>query len=140
MVKQIFVLLLSLTLIAVFGSCSSTSEPAPNNSDIPSDPVDVDVPALDHDNLVPSATFTKTLGNESRIKVNLLGLVDPTTLVPIDLYADYNDGFYNFYLEIIPEAWTRRLILSPHVLLNSLIFWLKRDSMHSLVVLDIMVK
>ena len=99
MVKQIFVLLLSLTLIAVFGSCSSTSEPAPNNSDIPSDPVDVDVPALDHDNLVPSATFTKTSGNESRIKVNLLGLVDPTTLVPIDLYADYNDGFYNFYLE-----------------------------------------
>jgi hypothetical protein len=31
--------------------------------------------------------------------VNLLGLVDPTTLEPIDLYADYNDGLYNFYLE-----------------------------------------
>ncbi len=99
MVKQLFVLFLSLILIAVFGSCSSTSEPAPNNSDIPSNPINVGVPAVVHNNLVPSATFTKTSGNESRIKVNLLGLVDPTTLEPIDLYADYNDSFYNFYLE-----------------------------------------
>jgi hypothetical protein len=99
MFRQLFVFLLSVALIFVFGSCTTTSEPTQDNSDIPSDPVDVDVPALDHDNLVPTATFTKTSGNETRIKVNLLGLVDPTTLVPIDLYADYDDGFHNFYLE-----------------------------------------
>ena len=99
MFRQLFIFLMSIALILVFGSCSSSSEPTQNNSDIPSNPVDVDVPSLQHNNLVPSAIFTKTLGNESRIKVNLLGLVDPTTLQPIDLFADYRGGFYNFYLE-----------------------------------------
>jgi hypothetical protein len=99
MLKQSLVILLSIALIVVFGSCSSTSEPTSDNSDIPANPADVQVPNLQYGNLVPSATFTKTSGNESRIKVNLLGLVDPTSLEPIDLFADYNDGFYNFYLE-----------------------------------------
>jgi hypothetical protein len=99
MLRQLVVFLLSISLILVFGSCTTTSEPTQDNSDIPSNPVDVDVPVLQHNNLVPSATFTKTDGNASRIKVNLLGMVDPMTLEPIDLYADYNDGFYNFYLE-----------------------------------------
>jgi hypothetical protein len=90
---------LTIIIVIVLGSCSSTSEPQSSNGDIPKDPEDVIVPDLSKNNLVPAATFTKTSGNESRIKVNLLGLVDPTTLESIDLYADYNDGFYNFYLE-----------------------------------------
>jgi len=98
MFSKLFILLLSISFIALLGSCSSTSEPSKDNSDIPSDPVDIDVPALEHSNLVPAAIFARTSGNESRIKVNLLGLVDPTTLEPIDLFADY-EGFHNFFLE-----------------------------------------
>ncbi len=99
MLRQITIFTLSILLIIVLGSCSSTSEPESNNSDIPSDPENISVPDLVKNNIVPAATFQKTSGNESRIKVNLLGLVDPTTLEPIDLFADYNEGLHNFYLE-----------------------------------------
>jgi hypothetical protein len=102
MLKLIIIFLLSLKMIVAFNSCSSTSEPVPDNSDIPPNPTDIEVPAVIHKNLVPAVTFTKTSGNETRIKVNLLGLVEPNTLEPIELYADYRDGLYNFYLE---EDW-----------------------------------
>jgi hypothetical protein len=99
MFRNLFVFSLTLMMAIILGSCSNTSEPQSSNGDIPKDPEGINVPDLIKNNLVPAATFTKTDGNESRIKVNLLGLVDPSTLEPIDLYADYGDGLYNFYLE-----------------------------------------
>lgn len=99
MFRHLMIILMSFLMIIVLGSCSTTSEPKSNNDDIPGDPEAINIPDLVKNNIVPAATFEKTDGNESRIKVNLLGLVDPMTLEPIDLYADYNDGTYNFYLE-----------------------------------------
>jgi hypothetical protein len=90
---------LILLIAFIFGSCSNSSEPQSTAGDIPKDPEGITVPDLVKNNLVPAATFTKSSESASRIKVNLLGLVDPTTLEPIDLYADYNDGLHNFYLE-----------------------------------------
>jgi len=100
MYSRVFILFFSLTILVIFASCNKKStEPTADNTDIPQDPVGLSIPALAHNNIVPSAIFTRTSGNTSRIQVNLLGLVDPSTLNPIDLHADYENGNYNFYLE-----------------------------------------
>jgi hypothetical protein len=99
MFRHVLIFALTALLIIMLGSCSNTSEPKTTNDDIPKDPEGISVPDLSKNNIVPAATFTKSSGNDSRIKVNLLGLVDPESLEPIDLYADYNDGLYNFFLE-----------------------------------------
>lgn len=100
MFKHVLFLLFSFMLMIFLAACGQTStEPAADNSDIPADPVDVIVPNLQFNNILPSATFIRTDGNASRIQVNLLGLVDPSTLDPIELFANYEGGTYNFYLE-----------------------------------------
>jgi hypothetical protein len=100
MFRHVLFLLFFFMLILFFSACNQTStEPTADNSDIPADPTDVIVPNLQFNNIVPAATFTRADGNASRIQVNLLGLVDPNTLDPIELFANYEGGTYNFYLE-----------------------------------------
>ncbi len=81
--KLILITLFAFTTLVYF-SCDSAETPA-DNSDIPADPSGVTVPATTLNNVLPSATFTAS-GN--RIKLNLLGLLDPTTQQPIAL--NYN--------------------------------------------------
>jgi hypothetical protein len=83
--KLLFVLMLVFTSLIYF-SCDTTEDPA-DNSDIPGDPTGITVPNPTHNNILPSASFT-TSG--SRVKLNLLGLLDPTTNQPLAL--SYNSG------------------------------------------------
>jgi len=68
-----------------------------NNDGIPPDPQNISVPQTQYNNIVPNAEFTPSAGN--KIIVNLTGLVNPSTNQPIELYADYSGGNYNFYLQ-----------------------------------------
>ena len=68
-----------LVLALALNNCDKKgTEPVDPNSDIPADPTNVTVPAPAVNNLKPTATFATTAGNDSRIRVNLLGLLDPT--------------------------------------------------------------
>jgi len=95
--KFLFYLMTSLMVLIV--ACNNSTEPSANNADIPPDPSDIVAPVTQINNLVPSATFATASGNPSRIKVNLLGLVNPNTQTPINLSADYSGGIHNFYLQ-----------------------------------------
>ncbi len=93
--KLIFVLLLAFTSLIYF-SCDSAENPA-DNSDIPGDPTGVTVPTPTKNNVLPSASFTTT---GSRVKLNLLGLLDPTTNQPIALsYDAANPQSSNIFIE-----------------------------------------
>jgi len=92
-------ILFSLALVTFMACTKDSSGPKVSNEDIPGDPTDIVIPALDYNNLIPSATFARTGGNTSRIRVNLLGIVNPNTQQPMDLVAEYGTGDYNFYLE-----------------------------------------
>lgn len=76
-----------IVIVLVLGGCkksSSSTEPEnTDNSDIPSNPTTA-IPTTSINNLVPSATFTKMPGNENRIQINLLGIVNPSTGQTID--------------------------------------------------------
>jgi hypothetical protein len=98
MLQRIFSILSSGLLLFMM-ACNNTTEPSVNNSDIPPDPANINVPVPQINNLVPSATFTRATGNQSRIQINLLGLVNPVTEQPISLLADYTGGIHNFYLQ-----------------------------------------
>ncbi len=89
----------SLYFLGLLAFVFSCSEPTDTNSDIPSDPKDITVPEVEINNIQPSATFQKSSKNDSRIVVNLLGLIHPITKEPIELYADYEDGTYNLFVE-----------------------------------------
>ncbi len=84
-------LLIALVLSAgVFAAgCKKDEGPASsnNNADIPPDPGG-SAPATTINNVAPSAAFGKTAGNENRIRINLLGIIDPTTGSPINLIAN----------------------------------------------------
>lgn len=102
MFKKFLLLVFSLFLVT-FLACSKDST-GPNddtdNSDIPADPTTISVPAPVINNVLPAAPdFIKTANNPSRIKANLLGLLNPNTEQPITLSADYEGTGYNFYLE-----------------------------------------
>ena len=99
MFKKVLVVMFSVLLVAVLSCSKSSTEPEDPNSDIPPNPANINVPATVFNNLIPSATFQKVSGNESRIKVNLLGLVDPSTGTPIELDANYGGTTYNTFLE-----------------------------------------
>jgi len=87
---------ISISLLALFFACST---PADEDNDIPANPTDITVPAPIHNNIQPSASFEKSSSSSSRIIVNLLGLINPSSDQPIELKADYEGGDYNFYLE-----------------------------------------
>lgn len=61
--------------------------PSTANSDIPADSM-VAVPTPTLNNLKPKATFSQVDGNPRRIKVNFLGLTDPTTGESVKLVAN----------------------------------------------------
>jgi predicted component of type VI protein secretion system len=101
MKRKLFVFMLIAVMGLMFASCSEeeSTENQNVNSDIPSDPQNVQVPAPTNNNVLPAATFEKTSGNENRIRVNLLGLFDPNTLQPLEIKANYSSGDQNFYLQ-----------------------------------------
>jgi len=72
----------------VFFSCDTTDNPEDKNTDIPADPTGVTVPATTKNNVLPTASFSNS---GSRIKLNLLGLIDPTTNQPLTLSYDANN-------------------------------------------------
>ncbi|NUO80169.1 VWA domain-containing protein [candidate division KSB1 bacterium] len=77
--------------IAMTSCDKKGTEPTDPNSDIPGDPTNVTVPAPAVNNLKPTATFETTAGNDSRIRINLLGLLDPTNnYQKIDFKANQN--------------------------------------------------
>jgi hypothetical protein len=87
--------LLTLLLIvasSLFYACKEESNPADNNdpnSDIPADPGG-SAPAPTINNVRPAATFAKTQGNESRIRISLLGIINPATGQPIEFTGNQN--------------------------------------------------
>lgn len=93
--KLLLILLFALTSLIYF-ACDSAETPA-DNSDIPGDPSGVTVPATTKNNVLPSATFT-AVGN--RVKLNLLGLLDPTTQQPIAFsYNASNPQSSNLFIQ-----------------------------------------
>jgi len=94
MFKHLLSFLLILGLMS-FWACQTTNDPK-DDDEIPPDPTNVTVPPTEHNNIVPNASFTP--GSGGKIVINLTGLVHPVTGQPIDLFADYNGGNYNFYL------------------------------------------
>ena len=79
--KLLLILALVFTSLIYF-SCDTTEDPQDQNTDIPGDPTGVTVPTPTKNNVLPSASFTTT---GSRVKLNLLGLIDPTTNQPLTL-------------------------------------------------------
>lgn len=90
--KKVLMLLLLLTSVA-FYACKEEDNPTNNddgpNSDIPADPSG-SAPAPTINNVRPAATFAKTAGNESRIRISLLGIINPTTGQPIEFAGNQN--------------------------------------------------
>jgi hypothetical protein len=88
--KNLFSLaaLLLLSSLLYIG-CGGDENPANtvDNSDIPRDPGG-SAPGTTFNNVIPSALLGKTPGNESRIRINLLGVLDPRTNTPITLTAN----------------------------------------------------
>jgi len=81
----------------VFFSCDTTDNPEDKNTDIPADPTGVTVPAPTKNNVLPAASFSNS---GSRIKLNLLGLIDPTTNQPLALsYNASNPQASNIFVE-----------------------------------------
>lgn len=84
--------LLLLLASATFFACKEDENPAGNNdpnSDIPADPGG-SAPATTINNVQPAATFAKTPGNESRIRISLLGIINPATGQPIEFSGNQN--------------------------------------------------
>ena len=91
--KKIFTFIFLFTFIIIYSGCSKKdNKPSTNNqnTDIPSDPGNVTVPTTVINNIQPTATFSKTSGNESRIRLNLTGMLNPVTNLPIQLVAQQN--------------------------------------------------
>lgn len=89
--KKLLILLFAL-VCATFFACKEENNPADDggpNSDIPADPGG-SAPATTINNVRPAATFAKTPGNESRIRVSLLGIINPATGQPIEFAGNQN--------------------------------------------------
>ncbi len=89
--KKLLTMLLLLTSVA-FYACKEEDNPTNDdgpNSDIPADPGG-SAPTPTINNVRPAATFAKTQGNESRIRVSLLGIINPATGQPIEFAGNQN--------------------------------------------------
>lgn len=87
---RMLVLLVLLTS-TVFYACQEDN-PADGdgtNSDIPADPGG-SAPTPTINNVRPAATFEKTPGNASRIRLSLLGIINPATGLPIEFSGNQN--------------------------------------------------
>ncbi len=89
--KKFFLFLVMITFVFVTG-CKKDSNPVDsnNNSDIPSDPQNVSVPATAINNIQPTANFSKSATSTNRIMMNLTGIINPVTNQPIELTAQSN--------------------------------------------------
>ncbi len=88
--KKLIIFILAFSFLLVTG-CKKSDNPVDNSeTDIPSDPANVTVPAVTINNIQPTATFSKSTTNNSRIQMNLTGLVNPITKQPISLSALQN--------------------------------------------------
>ncbi|MBZ0199888.1 MAG: VWA domain-containing protein, partial [Ignavibacteriaceae bacterium] len=86
-----------LTIFAVFlflfaVGCNKDDNPVNNDNtgDIPADPTNIAVPATVINNVTPTATFGKAATDPSRIQMNMTGLVNPVTNLPLSLVAQQN--------------------------------------------------
>jgi hypothetical protein len=94
--KLLLIIMLVFTSLIYF-SCDTAENPEDKNKDIPSDPTGVTVPTPTKNNVLPSASFTSA---GSRVKLNLLGLIDPTTNQPLTLsYNASNPQASNIFVE-----------------------------------------
>jgi hypothetical protein len=73
-----------LAVLALAGCAKKSVAPPDVNADIPADPGGA-APATRLDNVHPYGTFSRTSGNEVRIRLNLLGVADPVTGLPLNL-------------------------------------------------------
>ncbi|MCS6989946.1 MAG: VWA domain-containing protein [Chloroherpetonaceae bacterium] len=90
-IQKTLALLLLIVGVSFF-ACQEDESPLGNdapNRDIPADPGG-SAPATTINNVRPAATFAKTQGNENRIRVSLLGIIDPTTGQPIAFSGNQN--------------------------------------------------
>lgn len=88
--KKLFYMFTFLFIVVLIG-CSKDENPVNNSdtSDIPSDPTNITVPEPVKNNIKPSAPVpTKDLNNPNRIKINLIGVVDPVTNQNINFIAN----------------------------------------------------
>jgi hypothetical protein len=94
--RKLFLILALVLTSLIYFSCDTAEDPA-DNSDIPGDPTGVTVPTPTKNNVLPSASFTTT---GSRVKLNLLGLIDPTTNQPLTIsYNSSNPQASNIFVE-----------------------------------------
>jgi hypothetical protein len=90
--KPLMLLVAAVLIVSVaFISCKKdeggTGPGTDPNTDIPANPGGV-APATTINNIVPSAAFARTTGNTSRIRINLLGIINPTTGQPMQFTAN----------------------------------------------------
>lgn len=83
--------LLTLLTSTVFYACQedNPADGGGTNSDIPADPGG-SAPTPTINNVRPAATFEKTSGNASRIRLSLLGIINPETGLPIEFSGNQN--------------------------------------------------
>lgn len=94
--KLLLIMLLVFTSLIYF-SCDTAENPEDQNTDIPGDPTGVNVPTPNKNNVIPSASFSSS---GSRVKLNMLGLIDPTTNQPLTLnYNASNPQASNIFVE-----------------------------------------
>jgi len=90
MKKQLFskLLLLAFVIVGLVSSgCDSNDGNGSSNSDIPADPGGA-APAVTVQNLntiIPNVSFNALSGNDSRVQINMAGIIDPKTGLPITL-------------------------------------------------------
>lgn len=84
--RFLFVLVAVLVMAMLGCAKKDVVQPPDENSDIPKDPpAGSHCPPTQFNNLIPSATFSLTAENKVRIRLNLLGLVNPSTGQPLDV-------------------------------------------------------
>ena len=94
--KLLLIMMLVFTSLIYF-SCDTAENPEDQNTDIPGDPTGVNVPTPTKNNIIPSASFSAA---GSRVKLNMLGLIDPTTNLPLALsYNSSNPQASNIFVE-----------------------------------------
>ncbi|QQS37776.1 MAG: VWA domain-containing protein [Ignavibacteriales bacterium] len=93
--RKLYILI--LFIMSVFIACDSTETPPGDTTNIPADPSGVTVPTPTQNNAMPTATFSPS---GSVMKINLQGLLDPTTNQPIQFsYNASNPQGSNIFVQ-----------------------------------------
>lgn len=95
--RDLKIYLLILLVMSVFIACDTTETTPEPQTSIPPDPSGITVPTPTKNNALPTATFTL---NGTRMKINLQGLLDPSTNQPIQFnYNTSNPQGSNIFVE-----------------------------------------